>query len=97
MMMTMIMMMVIMVILMMMMMIWKFDYHIFSTVLRLSLDWPVVSGGGSRSTQQKPPSHPMSLTTFSHAPGPGFEAKQWRHTANSQWQRKSPVSHQGRS
>ena len=37
----------------------------FSAILRLSRDYPVVSGGGNRSTLQKPLPNLKSLATFS--------------------------------
>ena len=41
----------------------------FSAILRQSRDLPVVSGGGNRSTRQKPPHISKSLATFLHARG----------------------------
>ena len=41
----------------------------FSTKLRLSCDYPVVTGGGNQSTRRKPPPNHKSLATFSRALG----------------------------
>ena len=47
---------------------WKFVFRHISTVFRLSRDWAAVSGGGIRSTCQKPPPNPKSLAILLHDP-----------------------------
>ena len=41
----------------------------FSALLRLSQDWPVVTGGGNWGTRWKPPPNSKSLANFSHVQG----------------------------
>ena len=73
----------------------EFNFIIIVTFLTY-LGMAIVSGGGNRSTRQKPPPIPKSLAKFSHLPA-GIRTQDFVDIARTQWKRLRSIDHEGRN